>query len=402
MWRQRAFRGKQAALQSYRTLLREQFPALANHYFNAAAGTRGVSIYGLFRAEIGIGQSARRSAQSFAAVDYPFSTHNLSLPQFRETVPFDASSDLAPDHAAVLFHLNADTMMHFRDVVYGAWSRGRRSIGFWHWELPVFPARWAEAFDLVDEVWVPSRFVADAMLSATTKPVRIVPHAVPAAPCDANKARLALGLPADDFLFLSTFDTNSFPTRKNPLGAIRAFNDAFPRGGSMRPWLILKMHGAGNRNDTLNEILRLAQANDRIRIIDEVYLPEQMTQLQNACDAYISLHRSEGYGLNIAESMALGKIAVATAFSGNIDFMSDANSLLIPYRMRAVAPGEYVLGDGQWWADPEHDAAVDALRLCINEPARRDRLAAAAARDIAENNSFEVIGRRSVAALQDG
>ena len=87
-----------------------------------------------------------------------------------------------------------------------------------------------------------------------------------------------------------------------------------------------------------------------------------MGRIYGAADAFISLHRSEGFGLNILDMMAMGKACIATAFSGNMDFMSPQNSIPIPWTMRAVGPGEYVHGHGQWWAEPDHDAAVAALR----------------------------------------
>src|SRR5262249_10139940 len=258
----------------------------------------------------------------------------------------------------------------------------RRRIGFWHWELPVFPAQWAKAFDKVQEVWAPSSFVARAVAAASELPVRIVPHAVDCDEIAQDAARKSLGLPAEELFFLVMFDVNSFPARKNPLGVVRAFGDAFPRGGPSSPRLIVKCHGKGNRNATFDDLMRCIRDDARILLLDQVFSPEQVRDLQAACDCYVSLHRSEGFGLDILESMALGKPCVATGFSGNMDFMTAENSIIVPFDMRRVERGEYLHGDGQWWAQPDHDFSVDALRQ-VAAQGRDVATLAARARDAA-------------------
>lgn len=281
--------------------------------------------------------------------------------------------------------------------------RAFRKIGFFVWELPVFPAIWSYAIDRIDEIWVPTEYVATSLKSATHKPVHIVPYPVPIPPAQGTlEARTSLGLPADRLMYLVTFDFNSFPERKNACGAVRAFVDAFPKETDTTPLLVLKFHGTHNRGNYLARIRALARGRSDIILIDTVYTASQMQSLQAAADVYVSLHRSEGFGLNLAECMGIGKTVIGTAFSGNLDFMNAHNSLLIDYDMRPIWEGEYIAWHGQWWAEPNHDHAVEALRAAARSDDTRRRLGEAARRTIAEDFSLQAIGCRMASLVQQG
>ncbi|MGC2776128.1 MAG: glycosyltransferase, partial [Bradyrhizobium sp.] len=266
---------------------------------------RGIAVYGLFTAEIGIGQSARRSAQALATLGIPVSTHNIRLSQFENTVEFPCSPDFISEYDSTLIHLNPDTLLWlFKNSPLEAFL-GRRRIGFWHWELPVFPPQWARALETTHEIWVPSNFTARAVRAAGGASVRVVPHAVETDQISTSFARAQLGLPADDFLLLTMFDLNSWPARKNPWGAYRAFMNAFPRQGASSPRLVVKCHGRANRTAGLEPLLRDLREAPNVIFLDEVLSCERTRLLQAACDCFVSLHRSEGFGLPLLECMAL-------------------------------------------------------------------------------------------------
>jgi glycosyltransferase involved in cell wall biosynthesis len=391
LWR-RMLHGKRASAQTLRDELFRVGPAclLVGNDDVDPSLKRGIALYGHFRAELGLGQAARNAALALETTGYPVSRHAISIPNhFEEKVRFDCMDDPYSRYDTALIYINADAMKVRAPHTALA---GKRRIGFWHWELPVFPAAWVASLDMVHEIFVPSRFVAESIATATSKPIRIIPHAVPAPHVSRDDARERLGLPRSDYLFLNVFDTNSFIARKNPTGIIRAFLDAFPARGDSSPRLVLKYHGMARRGAELSKIIEQCSLDDRIILIDKVYSMEQMGLLQAACDAFVSLHRSEGYGLNIAECMALGKIAIATAYSGNLDFMTADNSMLVPYSMRRVAKGEYLFGDGQWWAEPDHSAAVEALRMAASQSAHVKRLETQARVDMLQNHSYARVG----------
>jgi len=362
----------------------------------------GLAMYGLFKAELGIGEAARRMAKALQLANYPLSTHLLSLPEhFLETIPFEAIDSPRPFDTAMLF-FNPDTLVHFvvNGLIPPAQMIGRRKIGFWHWELPVFPSVWSPAFRYVDEVWASSRFAADTISNATEKPVRVVPHAIPASNIDPVEARRSLGLPGEAFIFLTTFDFNSRIARKNPIATIRAFLDAFPAVSHANTILVIKCHGQHNHPEDHRAIMEQVGSDPRLIVRDELYSPSQMQNLQAACDAFVSLHRSEGFGLNIAECMAAGKVVIATGFSGNCDFMRDDNSLIVPYAAKRVEAGEYYKGEGQWWADPNHDAAVAAMRRAASGSADMRRMGERAREHIRQSYSYESVGKIAIAALR--
>jgi glycosyltransferase involved in cell wall biosynthesis len=147
-------------------------------------------------------------------------------------------------------------------------------------------------------------------------------------------------------------------------------------------------------------MLERAASDPRLILIDEIFTEARLRRLQAACDVYVSLHRSEGFGLNIAECMGAGKIAIATGFSGNCDFMTAENSLIVPYQFRRLRNGEYYQGDGQWWAEPDHDAAVEAMRRAAGGSAEVRMLGARAREQIKSRYAFEATGAIAVAALR--
>jgi glycosyltransferase involved in cell wall biosynthesis len=318
------------------------------------ASTHGITLYGLFTAPIGRGEAARRTVAAVRAAGIPCSTNTMAMAEIDNNVPFVDDAG-APAYDTAVFHSNPGAQLSR----FARLLPDRRRIGVWHWELPVFPPPWAAGATAVDEVWAPSRFIAEMVEAATPVPVRLVPHAAIAEPVDRDAARAALGLPLSRRIVLTAFDFRSFPARKNPDAVLRAFADAFP-AGSDAPLLLVKYHRGDPEKDAA-EIARIAAAPNTI-VIDRSVSQEEMRQIYGAADAFVSLHRSEGFGLNILDMMALGKACIATAFSGNMDFMSPENSIPIPWSMRAVGPGEYIHGHGQWWAEPDHDAAVAALR----------------------------------------
>ena len=147
-------------------------------------------------------------------------------------------------------------------------------------------------------------------------------------------------------MFLFSFDANSFFVRKNPWGAVRAFHEGFSpteRRGPAR--LVIK---TVNLDRHPREPGRLAAAVAQVNgILIEDDLPrDDMHALISLCDVYVSLHRSEGFGLGMAEAMYLGRPVIATAYSGNMDFTTETNSCLVGYRLRAIdiAENEYDAG----------------------------------------------------------
>jgi SAM-dependent methyltransferase len=207
------------------------------------------------------------------------------------------------------------------------------------------------------------------------------------APKPATLTRSDLGIPDDRFVFLFVFDFFSTLERKNPLGLVEAFTHAFPEPG--RPLLYLKSIN-GDRATADRRRLE-ASIGDRPDIVlaDGYVSGERLAALTAACDCYVSLHRSEGFGLTIAEAMALGKPAIATGYSGNLAFMDAASSYLVPYALTELEQGVGPYPAGTVWAEPDLDVAAELMREVAEDPGRareRGELGRAA---VAERQSVE-------------
>lgn len=363
------------------------------------SGTGALSIHGLFKLETGTGQLARGFARAMLAVGWPVSCHDIPIAAgFDQKEAFDASSSHFSNSTTALICLNADTTAQLDHYITPEALVGKRTIGHWVWELPDFPDQWLGAIEKVDEIWTPTQYVARAVRKKARKPVRVIPYVVDRTEQSSSRARAAFGLPSDRPLVLMAYDYNSFAARKNPAAGVRAFLDAFGETNSSSPMLVIKCHGRVKDDSELKDLIG---SHTHIRLIDEVLRDPEMCTLQNACDIFLSVHRAEGFGLNIAECMLLGKLAIATGFSGNEDFMTPANSVPLPFEMMPVAAGQYPFGEGQYWADPKHEAIVEALRSAVLNFERTSGLREQARLDIRNLFSPESVGRQIVAALDN-
>ena len=270
-------------------------------------------------------------------------------------------------------------------------------IGYWYWEFDSIPDTWVAHAQGVDEVWTATEFVAKGLRDKLAVPVRTMFPGVRLAHHE-RRSKTYFGLSQEPFTFLFTFHMMSVMERKNPLGLIRAFKAAFRNDESVR--LVLKTSFGDRHPAQLQELLDAAGGGN-ITVINEVYSPDEVLSLMEACDAYVSLHRSEGLGLTMAEAMLMGKPVIATNFSGNVDFMDDSNSLLVPYELvklgRPIPPYDANLE----WAEPSIEHAAGLMRRVYeNQPWAREvgaRGKASAERDL----SLEAAGRRFAGRLEE-
>jgi glycosyltransferase involved in cell wall biosynthesis len=207
-------------------------------------------------------------------------------------------------------------------------------------------------------------------------------------------------LPDHKFLYLFSYDLHSFSSRKNPQAALNAFLEEFNQSGENVGLVIKTIYGEQYPIEYQN-LLKLAQDDNRIYVINKTLSRSQMYGLINVCDCYISLHRAEGFGLGMAEAMHLGKPVIGTGYSGNLDFMSKDNSCLVDYELIAVKEGEYPHASGQVWADPNIRTARSFMRRIFEDEKYRMQIAQAGQAKILENHSFERVGAMMVKRLQE-
>lgn len=358
----------------------------------SAAISPGVNLLGYARGEFGIAETVRSYARALEQTGYPFVIFNFDVGQASRQQDRSMERYFSDTlrHGVNVFFINADQMPIARSVLGRNAFVDRYNIGYWLWELEKFPHDWRRAFDLVDEVWTPTSFVRDAIAAASAKPVLRMPMPVAMdAPVEMDRAHF--GLPRDEFVFLFSYDFNSFAARKNPEAVIAAFRQAFADGvGGVR--LLVKSTNGGRFPKKLAAVRRSVADDPRVEVRDGFLSREEMFGLQNAVDCYVSLHRSEGFGLGMAESMYLGKPVIATGYSGNLDFMDRDNGLLVDYRMVPLRNGDYPYWQGQHWADADIAHAARLMRQVFDDRDLARRIGAAAAASIRRSNSKAACG----------
>ena len=321
----------------------------------------GVNITGYFRAELGVGEAGRLLTRAVEATGSAFTTHGLHAPLSRQGHPFLTSEPVGEGPFDInLLCMNADVTSAFAKDVGPAFFENRYTIGYWFWEVDPLPPGMNDAFRYVDEVWTASDYVANIVRAAAGRtPVFTVPLPL-LPPSGAALSRDQLGLPIDPVLFLFSFDFLSVVERKNPHGLIEAFRRAFAPGrGAL---LIIKTMNGDARISELEQLRRAAADRPDIIIRDGYATVVEKDALMAACDCYVSLHRAEGLGLTMAEAMALGKPVIATGYSGNLQFMTAENSLLVGFQMTDVPVGCGPYPAGARWADPDLDEASRLMR----------------------------------------
>lgn len=340
----------------------------------------GVTVVGYVHAESGVGESARCTLRALACTAVPHAVHDFrdgNVSRMGETV--DARLQTGERHAISLFHINADQLPHARASLGDHWFGVPHRIGYWAWELEQFPAEWQGAFDLVDEVWVPSTFCQRAVAEASPVPVLVVPHAV-AIPDTVQPDRARFGLRADSVVFLAMADVMSSPERKNPFGAVEAFVRAFgERADGVE--LVVKVSNGERDPAAMQRLRSLVQGHAGVHLIDDYLDRPALNALIDSVDCFVSLHRSEGFGLVNAEAMARGKVVIATAWSGNMDFMSAANSLPVDFSLQAIGRDIGPYRAEQRWAEPDLDDAATKMRRVAQDGELRRRMGARARAD---------------------
>lgn len=307
----------------------------------------------------GIGRGGRMSRDALAASGVAPILHDLRKDPFG----WDP-----PSAGGVWFgHCNAPQSTEF--LMRSASAHACYRISYWAWELPNLPRSWAESAGLYHEIWAPSTFVADAIRRATRGlevKVRCVPHPLPEV-SGVVSDRARFDLPDDAFVFLCMFDVLSSVTRKNPMGAVDAFQTAF--GPHRRDVLLCIKVVCDPANSESLALLRAKVTGwPNIRILTERLSDTVADRLIASADCFVSLHRSEGFGLSIAQAMALGRPVIVTGWSGNMDFC-DAHAICVDHELRPVVDptGIYTETD-QVWAEPDLNHAAEAMQRLVADP----------------------------------
>ena len=351
----------------------------------------GLNLVGYLTHQSGLGDVARRLRDAATQAGLAHS----SIATYRTASPTRDSDPIGNrvEFTNSLCVVTADQFPFLAADMPELFAATRRMIGYWFWELEHVPLHMRQSINLVDEIWAGSRFVTDAFAAVAPVPVRHVPIPV-AEPQPSPRRRADFAMLADVGerpLFLTTFDHLSVTERKNPVGVIEAFRAAFaPDEG---PVLIIKTMNGHQRWASHQRVLAAADGRSDIRVWDETLERADQMALVAAADCMVSLHRSEGLGLHLAEAMWLGTPTIATRYSGNLDFMNDENSLLIDAELVHVEHGEGVYPPTSRWAAPDLDEAAAAMRRVASDDGLRSQLTAAGRQSMEHQPTLAETGR---------
>lgn len=367
---------------------------------NGNKETVGVNLIAYIRASMGVGEASRGNASALQAANIPFSIINYEKgnPARMDNLRWQHKEVTEPQHDINLLHINADHTPAVIKDLGRATFKGRYTIGFWAWEMPKFPDRWQDSFAHLDEIWVPSRYVYEAVAEKSPVPVITIPHIIDV---DMDSAqtyeRATFGIPEQCFAFLSMFDTHSIAQRKNPFGSIVAFQRAFtPADDNAR--LVIKINNADEAaSKSLQDMIK---GWPNIQIIDSHLDRAGIDSLINCCDCYVSLHHAEGFGLAPAEAMSMGKVALLTNWSGNTEYMTADNCIAIRYELRTLGKDYGPYEADQYWAVPDLDHAASEMKNIAGDPERARRVGEAGRKTIQEHFSAEAIGKRMKGRLK--
>lgn len=327
----------------------------------------GANVAGFFRSELGLGEAARLLIGGLDAATVPaLPVQGALIPPCRQEAEFTFTGPDEAPYPINIICMNGDTIPVFAREADDRFFKDRHTIALWWWEIvDAFPPDWHEAFEYIDEVWVATDHIFQAVAPHSPVPVNKVPMPV-TMPRLRPYSREAVGFPDDGYVFLYIYDYHSTAARKNPVGHIEAFKQAFRPGEGAK--LVLKCINAENLPEHHERTLLAAADHPDITIIDEYVSADHKNGMLDNCDCYLSLHRSEGFGLTPAEAMLLGKPVIATRYGGTLEFMNDENSYLVDHGWTTVGRGAHPYPADARWAEPDLDHAASLMRHVFEHP----------------------------------
>ncbi|HEX3588970.1 MAG TPA: glycosyltransferase family 4 protein [Pseudonocardiaceae bacterium] len=342
----------------------------------------GVNVAGYLTAELGLGEMGRIVLRAVEHADVPVVTvveeHSLSC----RTALAAPDSVGRPRFPVSLMTVNSDQaellLASFPEVGYR-----RYRIGLWAWELEELPPWQREGFAHVDEIWTVSEFCREAFQRHANVPVKVVPVPV-ADPGGPSRPAREPGRPVR---FFFAFDYNSTGQRKNPWGLVTAFQRAFPGRDDVR--LVIKATNSPLNVRAAERLRSMVAGDHRIRLLERYLSVAELHDLYANSDCYVSLHRSEGFGLTVAEAMARALPVIATDYSSTTEFFDETVGWPIPASMVDVGPGWYPYPEDAQWAEPDLAAAAEAMRQVADDPAEAARRGDAAREHILRTRTVD-------------
>ncbi|MFP3598998.1 glycosyltransferase [Chryseobacterium sp. SIMBA_029] len=354
----------------------------------------GVNISGYINKQFGLGEGVRSNIRAIKTTDVPYVINDFNI-TISKHVMDDTQNALAVSeenpYNINLVQINIDRLHSVMQETDKSYFQNKYNIAFWAWELENFPEESKVFFSLFNEIWVPSNFCTEAISKVSPVPVVKMMHSIEIE--TPSFTRKDFDLPEDKFIFMTMFDYYSSIVRKNPIATIEAYEQSF---GKNNPDVLLLIKTSISKEfpDEKKMLVDRIADNKSIIIIEEILERDQLYSLMNCCNCFVSLHRSEGFGLTMAEAMYLGKPVIATAYSANTEFMNINNSFPVKYTLIKTGDLYYFSTEKDIWADADVDHASEQMSLVYKD---KDKAAAIAQRgqsDVKKFLSPEIMGEK--------
>ena len=347
--------------------------------FNLDALPKNLTITGFFGEGFGLGRAAELTALGFEKQGFKVIRHNVRS-VLNSPITRPQSIPGAQDDGWII-HVNPpETLALFSKLKSGAYPQGIR-IGYWAWELDKAPSNWIRTANLFNLVFTPSRFCTQAFQRLPI-PFETLAHPVSLRMFNFEPKYTNAASVKKPFTFFLQMDGLSSFTRKNALTAIEAFKTRLGHRQDTR--LVLKTQRLSTEH--YEAVDNAIQNHSNIRHLSKRLSEDEYSVLCNEIDCVVSSHRSEGFGLSLAEAIFTGKFVLATGWSGNLDFMPNQSPFLINYHLRPVETNDDVYGTyaplGCKWAECSVSHLAQSMEALVNAPsefeAERQKLVQAA------------------------
>jgi len=339
-----------------------------------------------------VAEAARNFVKALKSKNIPYVLNNMVTPHHRNKDDTFTDFSKKNPYPINLIITNADQIENFVKEVGPNYFRGKYNISIWSWELNKFPEKWLPILKYFDEIWTMSTFMTDTLSKSFPIPVVTITVPIELEELKLVQNRKKFGIEEDEFIFLVIFDFASVFERKNPISVIEAFNKAFGKDAKGVRLIIKSINGSKypDKFKKLNEFSN----QENITLISDHIERNDVLSLLASSDCFISLHRAEGLGLNIAEAMFAGKPVIATAYGGNNDIMNVNNSFLVKHRLVKLDKDYGPYEKGNTWAEPDIEHAASLMKYVYENIEESKKIAENSSKFIKQYLSYESVGEK--------
>ncbi|NIF07909.1 glycosyltransferase family 4 protein [Chryseobacterium sp. Tr-659] len=323
----------------------------------------GVNVFGFIGGEFGLGEAVRLIIKALNKAEIPVSLINYDIKtnhRHNDDTFKNLNNEAVHDVNLVLLGPSEGKkiLIHYPEDFF----KNKYNIFYLNWESEYIPQEYIDNLSFYDEIWVPAQYCKDILAQYLNIPVHVIPYPIEIEVDDEADQEADTFYQKDAFNFFFMFDYNSTLERKNTLNLISAFKKAFEKN-DQSVFLTIKTSKSARFTKEREQLESSIKGYQNIKIVEQIYDKQTLHKIIRGCDAYVSLHRSEGFGLTMAEAMFFGKPVIATNYSGNLQFMNADNSFLVDFKKTKIDSSIINYDSNTIWSEPNVDHASELMKM---------------------------------------